>query len=216
MVHRSINIKLCVKQGLDLFSLRKSFELIMAGIDKAAIVFSIAIVAVGVGFAFYGGQVQDNAPVVSAPVVTKTAPTTTAPQQQFGADIAAKVKQETPTEKPVAPVEEPVAPVEEPTGPQTVSVTIPAGTSSPGCETTKACFTPSSVTINSGDTVEWTNTDTAAHTVTSGTPADGPSGVFDSSLIMGKASFSQKFDKAGSYDYFCMVHPWMTGNVKVN
>ncbi|EPA06859.1 hypothetical protein, partial [Candidatus Nitrosarchaeum limnium] len=68
----------------------------MAGIDKAAIAFSIAIVAVGVGFAFYHGNVQDNTPVVSAPVVTKTVPTT-APQAQFGADIAAKVKQETPT-----------------------------------------------------------------------------------------------------------------------
>ncbi|MCE9651866.1 MAG: hypothetical protein K8Q89_02230 [Nitrosarchaeum sp.] len=219
----------------------------MASIDKAAIVFSIAIVAVGVGFAFYGGQVQDHGPAVSTPVVTKTAPTTsvptTVPSAQFGADIAAKVKQEVPTEKtvaskepvktetvpaapvenpaapvenPDAPVENPAAPVENPAGPQTVSVTIPSGTSSPGCETSNACFSPSAVTINVGDTVEWTNTDTAAHTVTSGNPADGPSGVFDSSLIMGKASFSQKFDKAGSYDYFCMVHPWMTGNVKVN
>ncbi len=205
----------------------------MASIDKAAIVFSIAIVAVGVGFAFYGGQVQEHGTAVPAPVVTKTAPTTsvptTVPSAQFGADIAAKVKQEVPTEKtvvskepvktetvPAAPVENPAAPVENPDGPQTVSITIPPGTSSPGCETSNACFSPSAVTINVGDTVEWTNTDTAAHTVTSGNPADGPSGVFDSSLIMGKASFSQKFDKAGSYDYFCMVHPWMTGNVKVN
>jgi len=201
----------------------------MASIDKAAIVFSIAIVAVGVGFAFYGGQVQEHGPAVSTPVVTKTAPTTTAPSSQFGADIAAKVKQETPAEKtvtlqdkvkmeekPVVPAEEPAAPMEKSSGPQTVSVTIPSGSSSPGCETSNACFTPSTVTVNVGDTVEWTNTDTAAHTVTSGSPADGPSGAFDSSLIMGKALFSQKFDKAGSYDYFCMVHPWMTGNVKVN
>jgi plastocyanin len=33
---------------------------------------------------------------------------------------------------------------------------------------------------------------------------------------MGKASFEHTFDKAGTYDYFCMVHPWMVGNVKVN
>jgi len=209
----------------------------MATIDKAAIAFSIAIVAVGVGFAFYGGQVQDHAPAVSTPAATKTVPTTTTQSTQFGADIAAKVKQEapaekkvavednmkmeekksvTPAEEPVAPTEKPVAPTEKPAAPQTVSVTIPSGSSSPGCETSNACFTPSAVTINVGDTVEWTNTDTAAHTVTSGSPADGPSGAFDSSLIMAKAVFSQKFDKAGSYDYFCMVHPWMTGNVKVN
>ena len=43
---------------------------------------------------------------------------------------------------------------------------------------------PASVTINVGDTVEWTNSDTAAHTVTGGLPADGPSGVFDSSLSL--------------------------------
>ncbi|CAD6522587.1 Blue (Type 1) copper domain protein [metagenome] len=202
----------------------------MASIDKIAIIFSIAIVAAGVGFASYHGNVQDNAPVVSAPVVTKTVPAATAPQAQFGADIAAKVKQETSTEKPAAPVEEPAAPVEEPAapveepaapveepaGPQTVSVTIPTGTASPGCETTSECYLPDSVTINVGDSVEWTNVDTAAHTVTSGSPADGPSGAFDSSLIMGKAVFSHTFDKAGSYDYFCMVHPWMTGKVIVN
>jgi len=188
----------------------------MASIDKIAIIFSIAIVAAGVGFASYHGNVQDNAPVVSAPVVSKTVPAATAPQAQFGADIAAKVKQETSTEKPAAPVEEPAAPVEESAGPQKVSVTIPAGTASPGCETTNECYLPDSVTINVGDSVEWANVDTAAHTVTSGSPADGPSGAFDSSLIMGKAAFSNTFDKAGSYDYFCMVHPWMTGKVIVN
>lgn len=105
---------------------------------------------------------------------------------------------------------------QESTGPQTHKVTIPSGTSAPGCEETSSCFAPAKITINTGDTVEWTNTDTAAHTVTSGTPADGPSGVFDSSLVMADASFAFTFDNAGSYKYFCMVHPWMTGSVTVN
>ena len=197
----------------------------MASIDKAAIAFSIAIVAVGVGFAFYAGSVQNNTPAVSAPVITKTAE----PKMQADpfANIADKVKKEAPTttEKAVevkeeakmkeAPVE-PVAPVEKSSEPQTVSVTIPSGSSSPGCETSNACYLPASITINVGDTVEWKNTDTAAHTVTAGSPADGPSGVFDSSLIMAGASFENTFDKTGSYDYFCMVHPWMVGNVKAN
>ncbi|MFB5626955.1 MAG: plastocyanin/azurin family copper-binding protein, partial [Nitrosarchaeum sp.] len=99
--------------------------------------------------------------------------------------------------------------------PKTVNVSIPAGTSSPGCETSNACYSPASVTINVGDTVEWKNVDTAAHTVTGGSPANGPSG-FDSSLLMGGKSFANTFDKAGTYDYFCMVHPWMVGNVIVN
>jgi len=193
----------------------------MASIDKAAIAFSIAIVAVGVGFAAFAGNVQDNAPAVSAPVITKTVEPET--QADPFADIADKVKQdvesatteETTAEDEVI-VEESTAPVEESSEPKTVNVEIPQGTSSPGCETSNACFSPASLTINAGDTVEWTNTDTAAHTVTSGSPANGPSGVFDSSLIMGGASFENTFDAVGSYDYFCMVHPWMVGNIQVN
>ena len=103
-----------------------------------------------------------------------------------------------------------------PAGPQTVTVTLPAGTSVPGCEETNECFIPESITINAGDTVSWDNTDTAAHTVTSGTAADGPDGTFDSSLLMGGATFEVTFDESGSYDYFCMVHPWMVGDVQVN
>ena len=105
---------------------------------------------------------------------------------------------------------------EEPAGPMTHTVDMPAGTSVPGCEETNECYIPENITINAGDTVEWVNLDTAAHTVTSGTPARGPSGVFDSSLVMGSASYSHTFEEAGTYDYFCMVHPWMIGSVTVN
>ena len=106
--------------------------------------------------------------------------------------------------------------MEEPAGPTTHVVEIPAGTSVPGCEESNACYTPADITINAGDTVEWINVDTAAHTVTGGSPADGPSGVFDSSLVMADAVYAFTFDDAGSYDYFCMVHPWMVGSVTVN
>ena len=97
-----------------------------------------------------------------------------------------------------------------------VTVTNAIGSSTPGCEDTNACFIPNPVTIDIGDTVTWENVDNAAHTVTSGSPADGPDGVFDSSLIMaGGATFSHTFDAVGTYDYFCMVHPWMAGSVIV-
>ena len=97
-----------------------------------------------------------------------------------------------------------------------VTVTNALGSSTPGCEDTNECFIPSTATIGVGETVTWENTDNAAHTVTSGSPADGPDGVFDSSLIMaGGASFSHTFDAAGTYDYFCMVHSWMAGSVIV-
>lgn len=186
----------------------------MAGIDKAAIAFSIAIVAVGVGFAAYAGNVQDNTPAVSAPVITKTVEPET--QTDPFADIADKVKQDAESTTTKETIVEDEVMVEESSEPKTASVEIPKGTASPGCETSNACFSPASLTINVGDTVEWINVDTAAHTVTSGSPANGPSGVFDSSLIMGGVSFENTFDEAGSYDYFCMVHPWMVGNIQVN
>ena len=123
---------------------------------------------------------------------------------------------ETVTETMEEPTMEEPETTEEPSGPQTVSVDIPGGTSVPGCEETNECWLPTSVTINTGDTVEWTNSDTAAHTVTGGLPVDGPSGVFDSSLVLAGAAYAFTFEEAGSYDYFCMVHPWMVGNVQVN
>ena len=92
-----------------------------------------------------------------------------------------------------------------------VTVTNAPGSATPGCEETDECFIPSIVTIGVGETVTWKNTDNAAHTATSGTPSDGPDGVWDTSLIMVNGSFSITFDEAGTYDYFCMVHPYMRG-----
>lgn len=99
--------------------------------------------------------------------------------------------------------------------PQTRKVTIPTGTSVPGCEKTFECYLPYSLSANIGDTIVWNNSDSAAHTVTSGTPDGGPDGLFDSSLFMSGSSFEFSVTKAGEYDYFCMVHPWMTGKILV-
>ncbi|MDH3610682.1 MAG: plastocyanin/azurin family copper-binding protein [Nitrosopumilus sp.] len=96
-----------------------------------------------------------------------------------------------------------------------VTVSTPEGTSVPGCETTNECYIPYEVTIDVGGMVTWSNDDTAAHTVTGGGAADGPSGVFDSSLFMAGTTFSHTFEEAGEYPYFCMVHPWMEGIVIV-
>ena len=71
------------------------------------------------------------------------------------------------------------------------------------------------VVITAGGTITWENTDNAAHTATSGSPADGPDGVWDSSLMMVNGSFSVTLDDEGTYPYFCMVHPWMSGTVIV-
>jgi len=84
----------------------------------------------------------------------------------------------------------------------------------PGCELTDECWFPSVLTVDVGETVTWYNADIAAHTVTSVTDG-GLDGVFDSSLLMAGESFSHRFDKLGTFDYFCMVHPWMVGTVIV-
>ncbi len=100
--------------------------------------------------------------------------------------------------------------------PTTLTVSLPVGSGVPGCEVTNECFLPYEETVAIGATVTWSNDDTAAHTVTSGSPADGPDGLFDSSIFMAGSTFEFTFNDAGSYDYFCMVHPWMLGMVNVD
>ncbi|MDC0927871.1 pentapeptide repeat-containing protein [Nitrosopumilus sp.] len=88
------------------------------------------------------------------------------------------------------------------------------GSGSPGCESTEdGCYLPSTLVKEIGLSVIWANNDTSPHTVTSGSPAEGPDGYFDSGLMMVDDSFEFPFEEEGTFDYFCMVHPWMTGTV---
>jgi plastocyanin len=98
---------------------------------------------------------------------------------------------------------------------ESVTVTNAPGSSTPGCEETYSCFIPYTATIFTGGTVTWVNIDNAAHTATSGSATDGPSGVWDSGLMMVGGSYAKSFYSAGTYPYFCMVHPWMHGFVIV-
>ena len=97
----------------------------------------------------------------------------------------------------------------------TVNVSIPEGTSDPGCESTNECYLPYQIIIDVGDKVTWTNEDLAFHTVTSGNGLDGANGLFDSGMFKIDERFSYTFNKAGSFDYFCTLHPWMEGIVLV-
>lgn len=94
-------------------------------------------------------------------------------------------------------------------------VLLAEGSGIPGCETTNECYLPYEITVSPGTTVTWNNDDSAAHTVTSGSIDAGLTGIFDSSIFMTGTSFEFTFDEVGTYDYFCMVHPWMTGIVNV-
>jgi predicted secreted protein with PEFG-CTERM motif len=98
----------------------------------------------------------------------------------------------------------------------TAEVDMAVGSSVVGCETTNECYIPHMVTIDVGGEVMWNNIDAMAHTVTAGTPTEGLSEHFDSGLMAPGAMFSHTFDAAGTFDYFCMVHPWMVGAVMVS
>ena len=95
-------------------------------------------------------------------------------------------------------------------------ISLPEGSGSPGCDETNECYIPFNVSVSAGEEITWSNDDSAAHTVTSGIPAEGPDGNFDSSLFMAGGTFSVTLDESGEYPYFCMVHPWMIGNITVN
>ena len=100
--------------------------------------------------------------------------------------------------------------------PSYTDITILPGTSAPTCGETNTCYQPFGITTKVGNSITWFNQDSAAHTVTSGNAVDGPDGNFDSGLFMAGTTFSHRFDREGTYPYFCMVHPWMTGDVVVS
>ena len=92
-------------------------------------------------------------------------------------------------------------------------ISIKAGASS---ENGKG-FEPASTTVSTGDTITWINDDTTLHTVTSGAPEGGDSGmVFDSSYLAAGKTFEYTFNNVGTYDYYCTLHPHMTGTIIVN
>jgi amicyanin len=70
-------------------------------------------------------------------------------------------------------------------------------------------FDPASLEIPSGGTVTWTNRDDQPHTVTSAHK------IFASPPLDTDDHFSFTFPKSGEYDYYCTIHPRMTGKVVV-
>jgi plastocyanin len=70
-------------------------------------------------------------------------------------------------------------------------------------------FTPGEITIAPGESVTWTNDDGAPHGLEY---HDGAKGT---DLLLPGASFNRRFDRPGTYDYNCSVHPYMTGRVVV-
>jgi plastocyanin len=70
-------------------------------------------------------------------------------------------------------------------------------------------FSPATVTVPAGSTVRWTNHDDIPHTVVSDDKA------FKSKALDTDDTFTYTFAQAGTYSYFCSLHPKMVGKVVV-
>jgi LPXTG-motif cell wall-anchored protein len=90
-----------------------------------------------------------------------------------------------------------------------MTVAIGGPASAAGVSIVDFSFQPATVTIDTGDSVTWTNNGDAPHTTTS------DSGVWDSDILDPGQSFTRVFDTAGTFPYHCNVHPSMTGTVVV-
>jgi plastocyanin len=113
------------------------------------------------------------------------------------------------TAQPVTATEP--GPAEEQTKPATAPRAAPKARAA-GSQTVPIkgfAFKPATVTVNVGDTVTWTNQDSASHTATAS------DGSFDTGNLSKGASGSHKFSQAGSFAYICSIHPNMKGTVVV-
>ena len=70
-------------------------------------------------------------------------------------------------------------------------------------------FTPAAAAVPVGTTVTWTNHDDIPHNVVS------PEQKFKSPVLDTDETFSHTFEAAGTYKYYCSIHPRMTGQVVV-
>ena len=92
-----------------------------------------------------------------------------------------------------------------------------------GVEMRLVKFRPALLEVPAGTEVTWTQADAGFHTVTSGTvePGDSgasaaPDGTFRSERLSTDQTFKFRFEEAGTYPYFCEIHPaTMTGEVRV-
>ncbi len=98
-------------------------------------------------------------------------------------------------------------------------VKMPTGSASPDApyywQSEKDGSTTGIIEILVGDSVVWKNADTAVHTVTSGTSDEGPDDIFDSRMMSPGEGFPHEFSEPGNYPYYCLLHPWMIGEVIV-
>ena len=95
----------------------------------------------------------------------------------------------------------------------TVDTAADVSASGGAVDITKSRFGPLEIDVAIGDTVTFTNSDPFAHTVTS---KDAAAQQFDSGNLGENETFQVEFAAAGTYAYFCEIHPTMRATVVVN
>ena len=108
----------------------------------------------------------------------------------------------TPAPAPIPPAPVPAPPVAPPAPPAPGSTVMNESVS-----IANNVFAPSTITVNVGSTVTWSNGDAVTHTVS----ADDQ--TFTSGLLKKATTWSQAFAAPGTFTYFCEIHPDMTGTV---
>ncbi len=190
----------------------------LASADKFGIIFVITITSIAVAFSATGGlTIESDAPSITDKSIESTSElelemkvTKKASEdiQQLTKEMEQTLEQTTEKAQKLA---------KEVVGAKLPAkfVSIPKGTSVPGCEKAGLCYDPPNVTIFVGGEILWRNDDFSPHTVTSGIALTGPDDNFNSGLIPAGQTFSNRFDESGEFRYFCMIHPWAEGSVTV-
>ncbi|HEX7256751.1 MAG TPA: plastocyanin/azurin family copper-binding protein [Nitrososphaeraceae archaeon] len=96
-----------------------------------------------------------------------------------------------------------------------VTLTILEGSSTQG----NPAYDPTELSVKKGNIIKVDNVDSLPHSVTNGVGPNDPNSakIFDTSLIMGGESGILQTEEvdAGDYTYYCIVHPYMTGTLKI-
>jgi LPXTG-motif cell wall-anchored protein len=167
---------------------------------------------------------QDGDPATADAPAAETTPAEEAPVAPTEPATAPDQPAPAPGQPPAAPEEPPAAP-EEPAAATEQPAATPAPREGPARnrkDRTAAraaangsvtiadfLFTPSSISIDQGDTVTWTNNGPTPHSATA------PDGSFDTGIFPAGQSRSHTFDEAGTFSYICTPHPNMHGTIVV-
>jgi len=117
----------------------------------------------------------------------------------------------TQTAPPVLPPATVPTPLQTTQLPTVTTIPVPQTTHSVSANTIlikNFAFDPASMTVTVGSTVRWVNQDSVPHRILF---TDGA----DSTILAPMQSWSRKFDRTGTYDYSCTIHPTMQGTIIV-